>query len=57
LFRAVVLKLGGVKSRREGSNIWQGHIVGKQDNGELTVVLLFVFDLEIRWGTSNNGQR
>ena len=27
----------------------------KQGDGKLIVVPLFVFDLEVRWGTSNNG--
>jgi len=30
------------------------YIVEKQDNGKWTVVLFFMFDFEVKWGTSSN---
>jgi len=51
---AVVLKLGGraflggVKGSQGDASMLQQYVVGKQHEGKLIVLLLFVFDLEIR---------
>jgi len=38
----------------KGAHFWQGHIAVKQDNDKWIVVLLFLFDFEIKCGASIN---